>query len=73
MFNYLYADLFMMIVNPAAYQNAVVIMPVGIMVGATLLMEILIVMVLVSRVFHKESFLSICFSELKRGWRRNFV
>lgn len=50
MFNYLYADLVMMLVNPAAYQNAVARMSDGVMLGFTALMEILIVMVLLSRV-----------------------
>jgi Family of unknown function (DUF6326) len=50
MFNYLYADLVMMIVNPAAYQKAVASMTGGVMLGVTALMEILIAMVLLSRI-----------------------
>ena len=50
MFNYLYADLVMMIVNPAAYQDAVARMPAEVMLGFTALMEILIAMVLLPRI-----------------------
>jgi hypothetical protein len=50
MFNYLYADLVMMIVNPAIYQAAAARMTSGVVLGFTVLMEILIAMVIVSRV-----------------------
>lgn len=50
MFNYLYADLVMMIVNPAVYQRAAARMTEGVVLGFTVLMEILIAMVLLSRV-----------------------
>jgi hypothetical protein len=50
MFNYLYADLVMMIVNPAVYQKAAARMTDGVMLGFTVLMEILIAMVLLSRI-----------------------
>ena len=50
MFNYLYADLVMMIVNPEIYQRAAGKMTVGVMLGFTVLMEILIAMVLLSRI-----------------------
>jgi hypothetical protein len=49
MFNYFYADLVMVIVNPAAYQNMAARMTDGVMLGLTVLMEILIAMVLLSR------------------------
>jgi len=48
-FNYLYADLLMMIVNPATYQRAAEKMTTGTVLGFTVLMEILISMVLLSR------------------------
>jgi hypothetical protein len=48
--NYLYADLVMMIVNPEIYQRAAARMTEGVVLGATVLMEILIAMVLLSRV-----------------------
>jgi hypothetical protein len=50
MFNYLYADLMIMIVNPELYRQAAARMPEGVVLGATVLMEILIAMVLLSRV-----------------------
>jgi hypothetical protein len=50
MFNYLYADLVMMLVNPTAYQDAVARITDGVMLGFTALMEILIAMVLLSRI-----------------------
>ena len=50
MFNYLYADLVMMIVNPAIYQKMAARMSDGIVLGFTVLMEILIAMVLLSRI-----------------------
>jgi hypothetical protein len=49
-FNYLYADLVMMIVNPALYEKAAARMTVGVVLGFTVLMEILIAMVLLSRI-----------------------
>lgn len=49
MFNYLYADLLMMIVNPEIYQRAAGKMTGGVVLGFTVLMEILIAMVLLSR------------------------
>jgi len=49
MFNYLYADLVMMIVNPEIYQRAAGKMTGGVVLGFTVLMEILIIMVLLSR------------------------
>jgi hypothetical protein len=50
MFNYLYADLVMMIVNPAIYQKMAASMTDGVMLGFTVLMEILIAMILLSRI-----------------------
>ena len=50
MFNYLYADLVMMIAHPAVYQRAAARMTEGVVLGFTVLMEILIAMVLLSRV-----------------------
>jgi uncharacterized protein DUF6326 len=50
MFNYLYADLLMMIVNPASYQRAVAKMTAATILGFVVLMEILIAMLLLSRV-----------------------
>jgi uncharacterized protein DUF6326 len=50
MFNYLYNDLVMMIVNPQLYEKAATRMTGGVVLGFTILMEILIVMVLLSRV-----------------------
>ncbi len=50
MFNYLYADLVMMIVNPALYQKMAGRMTDGVVLGFTVLMEILIAMVLLSRI-----------------------
>jgi hypothetical protein len=50
MFNYLYADLVMMIVNPAVYQKAAERMTSGVVLGFTVLMEILIAMILLSRI-----------------------
>lgn len=48
--NYLYGDLAMMIFHPAAYQKIVAGMSEGLVLGATVLMEILIAMILLSRV-----------------------
>jgi hypothetical protein len=48
-FNYLYADLLMMIVNPAIYQSAVAKMSSSAMLGFIVLMEVLIAMVFLSR------------------------
>jgi hypothetical protein len=50
MFNYLYADLVMMIVNPAVYQKAAARMTGGVVLGFTVLMEILIAMIVLSRI-----------------------
>src|SRR5687767_13655932 len=50
MFNYLYADLVIMMVNPAAYQKMAAGMSSGTVLGFTVLMEILIAMVLLSRI-----------------------
>jgi len=50
MFNYLYADLLMMIVSPAIYQRAAAKMTAGTVLGFSLLMEILIAMVLLPRI-----------------------
>jgi hypothetical protein len=50
MFNYLYGDLAMMIFHPAAYQKIVAQMSEALVLGATVLMESLIAMVLLSRV-----------------------
>jgi hypothetical protein len=49
-FNYLYADLLMMIVNPATYQRAAAKMTTGTVMGFTFLMEVLIAMAFLSRV-----------------------
>jgi hypothetical protein len=49
MFNYLYADLVMVIVNPAIYQKMAASMTEGVLLGFTVLMEILIAMILLSR------------------------
>jgi len=50
MFNYLYADLVIMMVNPEAYQKMAARMTSGAVLGFTVLMEILIAMVLLSRI-----------------------
>ena len=50
MFNYLYGDLAMMMFHPTAYQRVVAGMSEGLVLGATVLMEILIAMVLLSRI-----------------------
>lgn len=50
MLNYVYADLLMMIVNPAAYQKAAAGMTGTTVLGFAVLMEIPIAMVLLSRV-----------------------
>ena len=49
-FNYLYGDLAMVIFRPEAYQRIVAGMSEGLVLGATVLMEILIAMVLLSRI-----------------------
>ena len=49
-FNYLYADLLMVIVNPALYQKAAERMTTAMILGLVLLMETLIAMVFLSRV-----------------------
>ena len=48
--NYLYGDLAMMMFHPEAYQKIIAGMSEGLVLGATVLMEILIVMVLLARV-----------------------
>ena len=55
MFNYLYADLVIMMVNPAAYQKMAARMTSGAVLGFTVLMEILIAMVLLSRILKYRS------------------
>lgn len=50
MFNYLYADLIMMIFHPGAYQAIATRMSQWVALGAAALMEILIAMVLLSRI-----------------------
>lgn len=50
MFNYLYGDLAMMIFRPKAYERIAAGMGEGLVLGATVLMEVLIAMVLLSRV-----------------------
>jgi hypothetical protein len=50
MFNYLYADLVMMIVRPDVYQKMATRMTDGAVLAFSALMEILIAMVLLSRV-----------------------
>jgi hypothetical protein len=50
MFNYLYADLAMTIFQPGIYQKAAAEMGGGVVLGATALMEVLIAMVLLSRI-----------------------
>jgi hypothetical protein len=50
MFNYLYADLAMMIFNPGAYQAIAARMSQWVVLGAAALMEILIAMILLSRI-----------------------
>ncbi|HEX8847561.1 MAG TPA: DUF6326 family protein [Pyrinomonadaceae bacterium] len=49
-FNYLYADLVMVIFNPGAYQAIAARMSQWVALGATVLMEILIAMILLSRI-----------------------
>lgn len=49
-FNYLYGDLLMMIVNPAIYEKVAARMTQGIVLGLTVLMEVLIAMVLLPRI-----------------------
>ena len=50
MLNYLYGDLAMMMFHPTAYQKVIAGMSEGLVLGATILMEALIVMVLLSRI-----------------------
>lgn len=50
MFNYVYADLIMMIAHPAVYQKAAAKMTPGAVLGFAVLMEIPIAMILLSRV-----------------------
>ncbi len=50
LFNYIYADLVMMIVSPATYQRAAAKMTGTAVLGFAVLMEISIAMVLLSRV-----------------------
>jgi hypothetical protein len=50
MFNYLYADLLMMIINPAAYQKAAAKMSGGLVLAFAVLMEVPIAMILLSRI-----------------------
>lgn len=52
MFNYLYADLFMLIFNPAAYQKIAARMTEGVVLGFAVLMETAMAMVLLSRVLN---------------------
>lgn len=54
-FNYLYGDLAMVIFRPEAYQRIVAGMSEGLVLGATVLMEILIAMVLLSRILKYEA------------------
>jgi hypothetical protein len=49
-FNYLYADFVIMMVNPSLYQNMVAGMSEWVILGLAVLMEIPIAMVLLSRV-----------------------
>jgi len=50
MFNYLYADILMMIVSPAIYQRAAGVMTAGTVLGLSALMELLIAMPRLARV-----------------------
>jgi len=50
MFNYLYADLIMTIFNPMAYQAIAAQMSQWVALGFTVFMEILIAMILLSRI-----------------------
>jgi hypothetical protein len=50
MFNYLYADLAMMIFNPGTYQAIAARMSQWVALGATALMELLIAIILLSRI-----------------------
>lgn len=50
LFNYVYADLLMMIVNPTIYQKAAAQMTPSTVLGFAVLMEILIAMVILSRI-----------------------
>ena len=49
-FNYLYADIVILIFRPGAYESAARRMPASIAISATLLMELLLAMPLLSRV-----------------------
>jgi len=50
MFNYIYADILMLIVNPAMYQKAAAAMTPVVVLALAILMEIPIAMMLLSRV-----------------------
>lgn len=50
MFNYLYVDLVMMIINPDAYQKMAKKMTEEVVLGAGALMEVAIAMILLSRI-----------------------
>ena len=49
-FNYLYADIVIMIFRPGAYQATAARMPTSVALGATVLMELLLAMALLSRI-----------------------
>jgi hypothetical protein len=53
--NYLFGDLAMMMFRPAAYQRVIEGMSEGLVLGATVLMEILIAMVLLSRILKHQA------------------
>jgi hypothetical protein len=54
LFNYIYADILVLILNPAVYQNAATKMGIGPVLAFSILMEIPIAMVLLSRILdHK--------------------
>ena len=49
-FNYLYADFIILIFRPGAYQLAATRMSTPVALGATVLMEVLLIMALLSRI-----------------------
>jgi hypothetical protein len=50
LFNYIYADILVLIINPTVYQNAATKMGMGPVLAFSILMEIPIAMVLLSRI-----------------------
>jgi hypothetical protein len=52
LFNYIYADILVLILNPSVYQNAATKMGIGPVLAFSILMEIPIAMVVLSRILN---------------------